>query len=40
MKLVFSIAALISMVQLGFAQELKVPTLSPLTEITQEVGLT
>src|SRR5688572_12639983 len=39
MKLIFSIAALISFVQLGFGQDLKVPTLSPITEISQEVGL-
>ncbi len=40
MKLTLSIAALFLFAQLGFGQELKVPTLSPLTEVTQEVGLT
>lgn len=40
MKLVFSIALLFILVQFGSAQDLKVPTLSPLAEITQEVGLT
>ena len=41
MKLLFSIAIVISLVSLGLGQqELKVPTLSPLSEITQEVGLT
>jgi Protein of unknown function (DUF2911) len=40
MRSVFSIAVFISLVQFGFGQELKVPTLSPLAEITQEVGLT
>ena len=39
MKLLFSIAVLISIVQLGFGQDLKVPTLSPITEMSQEVGL-
>ena len=41
MKLTFLIAALVSLVHVGSAQqELKVPTLSPLSEVTQEVGLT
>lgn len=40
MKLVFSFALLVSMMQIGFGQDLKVPTLSPITEITQEVALT
>lgn len=33
-------AILLLLTQLGLGQELKVPTLSPLTEVTQEVGLT
>ena len=41
MKLTFLIIALVSLVHVGSAQqELKVPTLSPLAEISQEVGLT
>ncbi len=40
MKLVFSIASLLTLVQFTFAQDFKVPTLSPFTEISQEVGLT
>lgn len=40
MRLVFSLAVLLSSIQFVFGQELKVPTLSPLTEITQELGLT
>jgi hypothetical protein len=40
MKILLSIAIGISVIQLTPAQELKVPTLSPLSEITQEVGLT
>ncbi len=41
MKLVLSIAISLSAVQFAFPQqELKVPTLSPLTEVSQEVGLT
>lgn len=44
MKLTFSIAMLFLLAQVGFGQGqapgLKVPTLSPFTEITQEVGLT
>jgi hypothetical protein len=42
MKLALSIALFFSLLQVAFgqAQELKVPTLSPITEITQEVGLT
>lgn len=40
MKLTLSIAVLLLLTQLGLGQELKVPTLSPLTEVTQEVGLT
>ena len=40
MKFVFLIAALPLLTQLAFGQELKVPTLSPITEISQEVGLT
>jgi hypothetical protein len=40
MKFVFSLAVLLSFVGVSVAQELKVPTLSPITEISQEVGLT
>jgi hypothetical protein len=40
MKLAFSLIALFVFVQSSLAQELKVPTLSPITEISQEVGLT
>ena len=40
MKSVFSIVFLFLLVQFGSGQDLKVPTLSPLAEITQEVGLT
>ena len=41
MKPTFLIAALISLLHVVSAQqELKVPTLSPLTEVSQEVGLT
>jgi hypothetical protein len=42
MKLTFSIALFSSLLQVAFgqAQELNVPTLSPITEITQEAGLT
>ena len=41
MKLTFLIVALVSLVHVGSAQqELKVPTLSPIAEISQEVGLT
>ena len=41
MKLLFAIAPLFFLVQLAFSQnELKVPTLSPVTEVSQEVGLT
>ena len=40
MKLVFSFALLLLLLQVGNGQDLKVPTLSPLTEISQEVGLT
>ena len=41
MKLAISIGVLMCFIQMGFAQgELKVPTLSPITEISQEVGLT
>jgi Protein of unknown function (DUF2911). len=42
MKNILSLALLFVFAQLGFgqAQELKVPVLSPLTEISQEVGLT
>lgn len=42
MKLASSIAALFLLVQIGLgqAQELKVPTLSPIAEVSQEVGLT
>jgi hypothetical protein len=42
MKVTLLIALFFSLLQVGFgqAQELKVPTLSPITEITQEVGLT
>lgn len=40
MKTAISFAVLIFCTQLGLGQELKVPTLSPLAEITQEVGLT
>jgi hypothetical protein len=39
MKLAFSLAISLLSVQFVFGQELKVPTLSPLTELTQEVGL-
>lgn len=40
MKLLFSFAALLAFAGFALGQELKVPTLSPITEITQEVGLT
>lgn len=40
MKIVFSLAFLILSATFAWAQDLKVPTLSPLTEITQEVALT
>lgn len=40
MKLIFSFALLVCVAQFTFAQDLKVPTLSPITEISQEVGLT
>ena len=40
MKLGFSFALLLLLLQFGNGQDLKVPTLSPITEITQEVGLT
>ena len=41
MKLAFSILILFSLAAFAFAQqELKVPTLSPITEVSQEVGLT
>jgi hypothetical protein len=40
MKLAFLVVVFVSLVQIGYGQELKVPTLSPITEITQEVGLT
>ena len=40
MKFIFSFAILTSLAFAVWAQELKVPTLSPITEITQEVGLT
>jgi hypothetical protein len=41
MKLLSAVAALIFLSQIAFAQaEFKVPTLSPITEISQEVGLT
>lgn len=40
MKLTISVAVLILSAQLAYGQELKVPTLSPFTEISQEVGLT
>lgn len=40
MKLVFSFALLLLLLQFGNGQDLKVPTLSPITEISQEVGLT
>ena len=40
MKTAFAIVLFFSFIQLGYGQELKVPTLSPITEITQEVGLT
>src|SRR5688572_21568418 len=39
MKLIFSIPVLFLFMQLVFGQDLKVPTLSPITEISQEVGL-
>ena len=40
MKTTLSFAFLLTLFQLAYAQELKVPTLSPITEVTQEVGLT
>ena len=41
MKLAFSILILFTLAAFAFAQqELKVPTLSPITEVSQEVGLT
>lgn len=41
MKFTILFTILVVLTQVGYArQELKVPTLSPLTEITQEVGLT
>ena len=40
MKATLLIAIFISLVQFGFGQDLKVPTLSPLSEVTQEVALT
>ncbi len=41
MKLTFSFAILVLLAAFGFSQqELKVPTLSPITEVSQEVGLT
>lgn len=40
MKHLLSIAVLVLFAQFSFGQNLKVPTLSPITEITQEVGLT
>jgi len=40
MKFVISIAILVLSGHLGYGQVLKVPTLSPFTEVTQEVGLT
>ncbi len=40
MRSVFFIIAVLSLVSFTFGQELRVPTLSPLTEITQEVALT
>jgi hypothetical protein len=39
MKNFVALAAIVFLSQVCFAQELKVPTLSPFTEITQEVGL-
>ena len=40
MKFVLLIAIFLSLVQFGFGQDLKVPTLSPLSEVTQELALT
>lgn len=40
MKTALLITIFVSLVQMGFGQDLKVPTLSPIAEITQEVGLT
>lgn len=40
MKSLFYVVVLILFVQFVSGQELKVPTLSPITEISQEVGLT
>ena len=40
MKLTVAIAILTLCTQFGFGQNLKVPTLSPITEITQEAALT
>ena len=39
MKLLLSIMVLVLLAQIGLGQDLKVPTLSPITEISQEVGL-
>lgn len=39
MKLLFSLVPVLLFAQLVSGQELKVPTLSPLTETTQEIGL-
>lgn len=40
MKNIIALAVIALLLQVCLAQELKVPTLSPFTEITQEVGLT
>lgn len=40
MKFVLLITIVLSLVQFGLGQDLKVPTLSPLSEVTQELGLT
>ena len=40
MKAALLIGVFLSLVQFGYGQDLKVPTLSPLSEITQEVALT
>lgn len=40
MRSVFFVISVFALAHLSFGQELRVPTLSPITEVTQEVGLT